>query len=574
MTEPKEPRRGFLRPETVDAEPELLDYLDRLDEYDPDLWERAIAAKRAVEPYSSIDVAPAPPDLSRPGTFVADGHGIGAVAVVEHPAQHASFGFVGSAVELRLDGDVVPGTLYLPLDDEAMRSVEPASVTLFRWDGELRVFDRVVPSGARVLPEFNRDDVWHTHVWGRVRSPGVYVAVGLSNDPAVRRTLVAFLAARDLFNKLGPESLRGLRNRLCELILCAPDLGGFGGAGDVCDRCFGLDLSIGLPELELLHPKLPGGGVDFFPCIRRCSEWQGGGPAIWHGSQTVDLAGCSFDITLDTSSGTANWLYTASANGGIWRRSASVLPGAAGWAALTDDEQSLITSAVAVAPSNAEVVYYADGLGYVLRSDDHGRTWRRTSWTTFSGIRRILVDHTNPLKVYVAASGQGFYASADGGATWTLRLTGQILDAAMDPGNGTILYAGQRNVGLHKSYDAGTTWQLLLPWATPGVNPGGSSMIKIALGKLGTDASRIVAVKFGEAILVNRTGGRPPGTVGGGPWSIRGGPGNPAAGNGQGDWSHCIAIDPFDDDVHLGRGTDVVANGGWRTDMGAGGSLR
>jgi hypothetical protein len=30
-------------------------------------------------------------------------------------------------------------------------------------------------------------------------------------------------------------------------------------------------------------------------------------------------------------------------------------------------------------------------------------------------VRRILVDHTNPMKIYVAAAWEGFYASTDGG---------------------------------------------------------------------------------------------------------------------------------------------------------------
>lgn len=174
-------------------------------------------------------------------------------------------------------------------------------------------------------------------------------------------------------------------------------------------------------------------------------------------------------------------------------------------------------------------------------------------------MRRILIDHTDPMKVDVAASSQGFYASTNGGATWTQRLAGQILDAAMDPGNPAIVFATQRYVGVHKSYDAGVTWQLVL-WATPGVNAGTSTMIKIALGRVGTDANRTVAVKFGEAILVNNKGGRPPGTPGGGPWNIRGQPGNPGAGNGQGDWSHCVAVDPFDNNVMLAGGYTL-----WRT---------
>jgi photosystem II stability/assembly factor-like uncharacterized protein len=562
MAEQAGARRGFPRLETVDAEPELLDYLDRLEAYDPDAWERAMQAKAAVEPYAFDDVPPAPLELPRHGAFVADaGDGWGEVAPAEHPAEHASFGLAGPAVELRLRDEFVPGTLFLPLDDEATKDVDVTSVALFRWDGERRRFDHVVPSGARVLPDLERGDVWHVHVWGRVTLPGLYVPVGVPKDPAVRRTLAAFLAGRDLFERLDRDALRGFRDRICQLILCAPDLGGFGGAGNVCERCLGLDLSVGLPELELIRPKRPGDGFEIVPCLPSCryGEWQSAGPTIWHESPTVDLAGCSFDLALGANSGTSSDLYTASSNGGIWRRSLPV-NAATGWTPLTDDEASLITTAVAVAPSDRDIVYYADGLGYVLRSGDRGRTWRRTSGTTFSGVRRILVDHTDPMKVYVAASQQGLYASTNGGATWTQRLAGFVLDAATDPGNPAIVYAAERSIGVHKSVDGGVTWQLVLPWATPGVNPGSSSMIKIALGRQGTDANRTVAVKFGEAILVNNNGGRPPGTPGGGPWNIRGQPGNPGAGNGQGDWSHCIAVDPFNNNVVLAGGQTL-----WRT---------
>lgn len=561
MTEQAKARRGFPRPETVDAEPELLDYLDHLDSYDPDAWEQAIEAKAAVEPYAFDDILAAPLRLGRYGAFIADGRGKGEVIPAEHPAEHTSFGFAGPAIELRLDGEYLPGTLFLPFDNGAANRVDMNSVGLFRWDDMRQRFEHIVPSRVRVLPDRESDDVWHIHVWGRVTLPGIYVPVGLAKDPAVLRTIAAFLAGRDLFEQLDPDALTEFRDRICLLILCASGFGGLGGAGDVCERCLGLDLSIGLPELDLIYPSGSGGGFEVFPCVPSCrdGQWRSGGPTIWHESPTVDLAGCSFDVALDTSGGTSRYLYTASANGGIWRRALPV-NSASGWMPLTDDEQSLITTAVTVAPSNGNVIYYVDGLGYVLRSDDRGRTWRRTSTTTFSGVRRILVDDTDPMKLYVAASWQGLYASMDGGATWREILRGWILDAAVDSGNAAIIYAAQREVGVHKSSDAGVAWRLVLPWPQPGVNPGGSTMIKIALGRLGNDANRTVAVKFGEAILVNNNGGRPPGTPGGGPWNIRGQPGNPGAGNGQGDWSHCLAVDPFDNDVMIAGGYTL-----WRT---------
>lgn len=68
-------------------------------------------AKAAVESYAFDDVRPAPLELPRQGAFVADGDGRGEIASAEHPAEYASFGFAGPAVELRLDGEFAPGTL-------------------------------------------------------------------------------------------------------------------------------------------------------------------------------------------------------------------------------------------------------------------------------------------------------------------------------------------------------------------------------------------------------------------------------------------------------------------------------
>jgi photosystem II stability/assembly factor-like uncharacterized protein len=88
-------------------------------------------------------------------------------------------------------------------------------------------------------------------------------------------------------------------------------------------------------------------------------------------------------------------------------------------------------------------------------------------------------------------------------------------------------------------------------------------MIKIALGRLGSAATRTVVVKFGEAILVNSNGARPPGTPGATPWLVRGQPAYPAAGDRtwlMGNWSHCLAVDPFDNNVML-AGAQTL----WRT---------
>lgn len=87
-------------------------------------------------------------------------------------------------------------------------------------------------------------------------------------------------------------------------------------------------------------------------------------------------------------------------------------------------------SAVAVAPSNAAVLY----IGYkspnpyaVYRSDDAGATWHPASSGLGAGaVVSIVVDPASPTTVYAAQPGSGVFRSADGGGTW----------AAMDEGLG------------------------------------------------------------------------------------------------------------------------------------------
>ena len=77
-----------------------------------------------------------------------------------------------------------------------------------------------------------------------------------------------------------------------------------------------------------------------------------------------------------------------------------------------------------------------------------------------------------------------------------------------------------------KTADLGISWTPCLAWAAV-AGTGSSNMIQVALGRRGTDATRTVVVKFGETVVVNRNGGRPPGVPGGGPWTTRPLPGGP-----------------------------------------------
>ena len=182
--------------------------------------------------------------------------------------------------------------------------------------------------------------------------------------------------------------------------------------------------------------------------------------------------------------------YMGTTGGGVFKTT----DGGQSWTAITDKYFGGTIGAVAVAPSNPDIVYvgggefpirgnvsHGDG---VWRSDDAGKTWRYLGLKETQQIARVRVHPANPDIVWVAAQGKvwvadsvrGVYKSTDGGKTWKKKLfrndsTGAA-DLSLDPANPNVLYAGLWHAGrkpwqlisggvgsgLFKSMDGGETW--------------------------------------------------------------------------------------------------------------------
>ena len=286
----------------------------------------------------------------------------------------------------------------------------------------------------------------------------------------------------------------------------------------------------------------------------------------WTSLGPQHLSCCIIDMAIDPSNN--DRIYAAASNGGIWRLdSVAGYPGRT-WSPLTDQQPSLLINCMAVSPADSRVVYYIDALGQLYRSADRGNTWATAGTAYLVNAQRLLAHPTDPDTIYVA-NNQGFWCSHTAGTTWvsntgqTTLKDGDITDAVIDPGNASILYVAERNVGLHKSINGGGSFQLMLPWSAATAPVG--NMIKVAVGGLGTDANRTVAVKFDQEIFVNRNGGRGPAVSGGGPWASLGQQG----GTGYGNWCHVIAVDPTDNNVIL-AGAQTLSRtpdggGSWNT---------
>jgi len=210
-------------------------------------------------------------------------------------------------------------------------------------------------------------------------------------------------------------------------------------------------------------------------------QWRLIGP--FRGGRVVAVSGVSGDPTT---------FYFGSVGGGVWKTT----NGGVTWSPLFDSQKIASIGAIAVAPSNPNVIYavtgeadirsqicFGDG---VYKSTDAGKTWQNMGLRETRQIAAIRVDPREPDVEYVAALGhvygphpeRGVYRSRDGGKTWQKVLdrgdeTGAA-DLAMDPSNSRVLYATMCNArrtvwsqyapiegpgsGLFKTTDGGDHW--------------------------------------------------------------------------------------------------------------------
>ncbi len=157
--------------------------------------------------------------------------------------------------------------------------------------------------------------------------------------------------------------------------------------------------------------------------------------------------------------GAPNIFYIAANNGGVWK---STDYGRI-WSPIFDDQPTGSIGALAVAPSNPNVLYVGSGEGLqrpdlstgdgIYKSTDAGKTWRHLGLHNGEQIGSIIVDPRDEKRLFVAVLGhpyganeeRGVFRSIDGGETFQKVLyrdenTGAIA-LAYDPLNFQTVYA-------------------------------------------------------------------------------------------------------------------------------------
>lgn len=226
--------------------------------------------------------------------------------------------------------------------------------------------------------------------------------------------------------------------------------------------------------------------------------------------------------------------YAGAASGGIWKSG----DGGIHWRPIFDAEPAQSIGALAVAASDANIVWAGTGESFIrshisigdgiYKSLDAGATWTRMGLDRTGRIGRIVIDPRNPDIVLACALGtaygpqpeRGVFRSEDGGKTWQKTLfvdenTG-CSDIAMDPANPRVLYAGMWQLvihtwgrtsggpgsGLYRSSDEGLTWTELSGHGLPNPPIG-----KIGLAIAPSYPERVYAlIETGDGVPWN---GRP-----------------------------------------------------------------
>ena len=219
-------------------------------------------------------------------------------------------------------------------------------------------------------------------------------------------------------------------------------------------------------------------------------EWKLHGP--WH------IGGRVLDVVIDPLA--KDSIYVATATGGVWHSSDAGMTFEPRW---PDDHVQAI-GALAVAPDGTlyagtgeagpgggSLTYGGDG---VYRSKDGGKTWQNVGLKGSERIGRIVVDPSDPKRVWVAANGplfneggeRGLYLSTDGGDTWTLKhsvtstaagpnTTTGAVDVALSPDDSSTVYVAMWDrlrhpdsrdytgggTALYRSTDGGETFEVI-----------------------------------------------------------------------------------------------------------------
>ncbi len=297
----------------------------------------------------------------------------------------------------------------------------------------------------------------------------------------------------------------------------------------------------GQPAATPHQESQPASIAQVDPSLLQSLHWRGIGPL--RGGRTRGIAGVP---------GQPNVFYIGVCNGGVWKTNDYGRT----WKPIFDDQPTGSIGAIAVAPSDPNVVYVGSGEG-LHRPDlsvGDGVYKSTDGMHDAQQIPQIAVDPRDPNLLFVAAAGhpygpsleRGVYRSMDGGMSFQPVLqkdenTGAA-DVLIDPSHPNTVYATMwearegpwengswngSNGGIFKSTDSGLNWSQLsggLPkdiiQAHIAISARNPKMLFASVGYKPANVALFRSDDAGETWTQATTDPRPAGRIGGGDLSV------------------------------------------------------
>ena len=142
----------------------------------------------------------------------------------------------------------------------------------------------------------------------------------------------------------------------------------------------------------------------------------------WVNLGPTNVAGRVSAVAVDPTN--PDVIYRGAAGGGVWK----TINGGKTWTSLTDNLGDLSIGAIGIAPSSPNTISYGtgegalsvdgiDGVG-IIKSTDGGTTWSLPVSVSARKFFALSVHPTQPNEI-VAGTSAGIQRSTDGGVTWT-----------------------------------------------------------------------------------------------------------------------------------------------------------
>ena len=364
-----------------------------------------------------------------------------------------------------------------------------------------------------------------------------------------------------------------------------------------------------LEQEEKRLRELYGAAPDAFSNLDAQLVWTPLGPAPIGEGQTfgvprVAVSGRVSTVVFDPgyNGSTQPDCLLGAAQGGVWRSRDN----GATWAPLTDDQPSLAMGAIAIDPTNPNIIYAGTGEGHfsgdsyygagLLKSTDGGMTWAQIAGPVSTtdpkapaflnaSFTALTVDPRSTTTIYAATAiarissassytsdaplgDRGVWKSTDSGMTWRNLNPPNLpapnrsgTDLVLDPLNTNRVFAAMNGLGIYRSNNGGEpgAWEKL----AGGLPGSGFARIKLAVGPPrapSADSTLYAAFASDTSVLLGIWNS----TDNGSTWTRVTTPQT----QGQANYNLALAVDPMDANiVYYGTSANAVATGGtlWRS---------